>query len=63
MALDTVARRYQTVWDDFVVQSHHLYHTELEIDTKDFWQISKIMKGLDKKAYDLAKGFENNYNN
>ena len=33
MSLDTVARRYQTVWDDFVVQSHHLYHTELEIDS------------------------------
>ena len=25
-------------------------------------KIDKIMKGLDKKAYDLAKGFENNYN-
>ncbi len=25
-------------------------------------KIDKIMKGLDKKAYNLAKGFENNYN-
>ena len=33
MSLDSVARRYQTVWEDFVVQSHHLYHTELEIDS------------------------------
>ena len=33
MSLDNVARRYQTVWEDFVVQSHHLYHTELEIDS------------------------------
>jgi len=33
MTLDIVARRYQTVWDDFVVQSHHLYHTQLEIDS------------------------------
>ena len=33
MSLDSVARRYQTVWDDFVVQSHMTYHHEHELDS------------------------------
>ena len=38
------------VYDSFIIDSNNSKNrrlTELEIDTKDFWQISKIMKGLE----------------